>query len=116
MLIPVNSVLYATLDWIFWWWTYTVLLNLKFRFIQFKKFLVADVGLRCHYVFLVTVESHSNGLNSNKAKYNKLIEKAKELGRQGQLEQALGLFEKAYKIHQSEKLGRKIEKLKVIIV
>lgn len=92
------------------------MLNLKFRFIQFSKFLVADVGLCCHYVFLVTVESHSNGLNSNKAKYNKLIEKAKELGRQGQLEQALGLFEKAYKIHQSEKLGRKIEKLKVIIV
>ena len=54
-------------------------------------------------------------MDSNKAKYNKLIEKAKELGRQGQLEQALGLFEKAYKIHQSEKLGRKIEKLKVLL-
>ena len=53
---------------------------------------------------------------NNKAKYNKLIGKAKELGRQGQLEQALGLFEKAYKIHQSEKLGRKIEKLKVPVI
>lgn len=92
------------------------MLNLKFRFIQFSKFLVADVGLCCHYIFLVTVESHSNGLNNNKAKYNKLIEKAKELGRQGQLEQALGLFEKAYKIHQSDKLGRKIEKLKVPVI
>ena len=53
---------------------------------------------------------------NNKAKYNKFIGKAKELGRQGQLEQALGLFEKAYKIHQSEKLGRKIEKLKVPVI
>ena len=53
-------------------------------------------------------------MNGDKAKYNKLIAKAKEFGRQGQLERALGLFEKAFKIHQSEKLGRKIEKLKVM--
>jgi len=54
------------------------------------------------------------GVNGDKAKFNKLIVKAKELVRQGQLERALRLFEKAYKIHENEKLWRKIEKLKVM--
>lgn len=49
----------------------------------------------------------------DKIKFNKLISKAKELSRQGELERALCLCEKAYKIRQSEKLKRKIEKLKV---
>jgi len=55
------------------------------------------------------------GVNGDKAKFNKLIVKAKELVRQGQLERALRLFEKAYKIHENEKLWRKIEKLKAAI-
>ena len=52
----------------------------------------------------------------DKIKFNKLISKAKELSRQGELERALCLCEKAYKIRQSEKLKRKIEKLQVTTV
>ena len=51
--------------------------------------------------------------DERKAKFNTLISKAKELSRQGNLEKALGLLEKAYTIRQSEKLQKKIEKLKV---
>ena len=49
----------------------------------------------------------------DKAKFNNLIQKAKEVGRQGQLEEALKLFEKAYDIHQSVKLHKRIQTLKV---
>lgn len=43
-----------------------------------------------------------------------MISKAKELSRQGNLEKALDYLERAYTIHKSEKLLKKIEKLKVM--
>lgn len=53
--------------------------------------------------------------DADKIKFNKLISKAKELSRQGELQTALLLCEKAYKIRQSDKLIKKIEKLKEVI-
>lgn len=64
---------------------------------------------------LFTAESKSDDLDEEKAKYNRLIKKGKELGRRGYLERALDLFERAFEIHKSEKLLRKIEKVKVKI-
>ncbi|EDO39300.1 predicted protein, partial [Nematostella vectensis] len=47
-----------------------------------------------------------------KAKFNELCLSGKEKARQGLLEEALADFQEAYKIHESAKLLRRIEKLK----
>lgn len=59
--------------------------------------------------------SKSDNIDEEKAKYNRLIKEGKELGRRGYLEKALDLFQKAFEILESEKLQRKIEKVKVKI-
>ena len=53
--------------------------------------------------------------DEEKAKYNWLIKEGKKFGRRGCLEKALDLFQRAYEISESEKLLRKIEKVKVKI-
>ena len=64
-------------------------------------------------IFTVASLTKPDNLDEEKAKYNRLIKKGKELGRRGCLEGALDLFQRAYKIFESEKLLRKIEKVKV---
>jgi len=59
--------------------------------------------------------SKSDNVDEEKAKYNRLIKEGKELGRRGCLEKALDLFQKAFEILESEKLQRKIEKVKEAI-
>lgn len=61
----------------------------------------------------MTSSSKNDNLDEEKAKYNQLIREGKELGRKGYLESALDLFQRAYEIFESEKLLRKIEKVKV---
>lgn len=53
--------------------------------------------------------------DEEKTKYNWLIKEGKKFGRRGCLERALDLFQRAYEISESEKLLRKIEKVKVNI-
>ena len=60
-------------------------------------------------------DPQSDVLDEDKIRYNDLVKKGKELGRKGHLERALNLFEKAYEILESEKLLRKIERVKVSI-
>ena len=67
----------------------------------------------CTVFFLSAADLHSDDNDEEKLKFNRLIKKGKELGRQGQLERALQLFEKAYSIFESGKLLRRIEKIKV---
>lgn len=50
-----------------------------------------------------------------KARYNSLLMKAKEKSREGDLVRCLKLYKKAYKIHKSEKVAKRIEKLEVRI-
>ena len=72
----------------------------------------------CHVCFKVTSLakiSKSDNVDEQKAKYNRLIKEGKELGRRGYLEKALDLFQEAFEIFESEKLLRKIEKVKVNI-
>ena len=63
----------------------------------------------------MTSSAKNDNLDEEKAKYNRLIREGKELGRKGYLERALDLFQRAYEIFESEKLLRKIEKVKVKI-
>ena len=63
----------------------------------------------------MTSTAKPDNLDEEKAKYNRLIREGKELGRKGCLERALDLFQRAYEIFESEKLLRKIEKVKVKI-
>lgn len=63
----------------------------------------------------MTSSAKPDNLDEEKAKYNRLIREGKELGRKGCLERALDLFQQAYEIFESEKLLRKIEKVKVKI-
>ncbi|KAJ7333824.1 DNA excision repair protein ERCC-6-like [Desmophyllum pertusum] len=64
---------------------------------------------------LPRADSQSDDSDEDKARFNHLIKKGKELGRQGHLERALDLFGKAYDIFQSEKLLRRIEKIEEAI-
>ena len=66
-----------------------------------------------HSIVISAAESQSDVLDEDKVRYNDLIKKGKELGRRGYLEKALALFEKAYEIFDSEKLSRRIERVKV---
>jgi len=63
----------------------------------------------------VTSLAKPDNLEEEKVKYNCLIKEGKELGRRGCLEQALDLFQRAYEIFESEKLLRKIERVKEAI-
>ena len=58
----------------------------------------------------MTSSAKPDNLDEEKAKYNRLIREGKEC-----LERALDLFQRAYEIFESEKLLRKIEKVKVKI-
>lgn len=62
-----------------------------------------------------SISDHSDDNEEDKLRYNRFIQKGKELGRQGHLERALQLFEKACAIFESEKLLRRIEKIKEAI-
>lgn len=68
-----------------------------------------------HFIFIniFCFSDHSDDNEEDKLRYNRFIQKGKELGRQGHLERALQLFEKACAIFESEKLLRRIEKIKV---
>ena len=46
-------------------------------------------------------------------KFRDLTRRAKESAQDGDLEESLKLYEKAYKIHKSEKISKRIQKLKV---
>lgn len=70
-----------------------------------------QLEIKC-VLFVILKGSEQNG-NSLKAKYNQLVLDAKEKARQGQLEEALELFHRAYNIHKSTKLEKRIAKLKV---
>ena len=48
-----------------------------------------------------------------KEKFHHLTERAKQEARDGDLEECLRLYKQAYKIHKSEKVAKRIEKLKV---
>ncbi|XP_041644292.1 DNA excision repair protein ERCC-6-like [Cheilinus undulatus] len=47
--------------------------------------------------------------------YQRFIQDGKNVARQGDMYKALGLFKKAYKIHQSEKLENRIKKIEELI-
>lgn len=68
-----------------------------------------------HFIFvnIFCFSDHSDKNGENKLLYDSFIKRGKELGKQGHLEQALQLFEKAYEIFKSEKLLTKIDKIKV---
>ena len=55
-------------------------------------------------------------INSDRARFNELVTQGKEKTRQGDLYGALEHYQKAFKIHKSQKLAQKIEKLKVQLI
>jgi len=85
---------------------------------SFRVALKEIISKYCHVCFKMASLakiSKSDNVDEEKAKYNRLIKEGKELGRRGCLEKALDLFQKAFEILESEKLQRKIEKVKVNI-
>ena len=58
-------------------------------------------------------DSDSGLSEEDKILFNGLISKAKQKAKDGELDKALKLYEKAYSIHGSDKLKRKIDRLKV---
>jgi hypothetical protein len=54
-----------------------------------------------------------DGVEDIKAKFQDLTRRAKQEAHDGDLEESLKLYKKAYKIHKSEKVAKRIEKLEV---
>ena len=68
----------------------------------------------CTYTDETTLTS--NIVNADKARFNELVTQGKEKTRQGDLHGALELYQAAYKIHKSQKLANRIQKLKVNVM
>ena len=47
-------------------------------------------------------------------KFRDLTQRAKEMAQDGDLEESLKLYQKAYKLHKSEKVAKRIKKLEVL--
>ena len=47
-------------------------------------------------------------------KFQNLTRRAKEMAQDGDLEESLKLYQKAYKLHKSEKVEKRIKKLEVL--
>ena len=54
------------------------------------------------------------GIEDMREKFRDLTQRAKEMAQDGDLEESLKLYQKAYKLHKSEKVAKRIKKLEVL--